>query len=55
MMTGLLVGGAVFALVGLITMMISAILDSENGFITGFTIICIISVYVIVLALISIL
>lgn len=55
MMTGLLIGGAVFALMGLITMIISAILDSDEGFTTGFTINCIISVYVIFLALLSIL
>lgn len=53
MMTGLFIGGAIFALVGLIIIAISAMLDSDNGLETGLTIMLISSIYVVILAIIT--
>lgn len=53
MMTGLFIGGAIFALVGLIIIAISAMLDSDNGLETGLIIMLISSIYVVILAIIT--
>lgn len=53
MITGLFIGGAIYALVGLIIIAISAKLDSENGLETGLTIILISSINVVILAIIT--